>query len=559
MPVQCISNKIFCAVFTTLFALWLFIISSLRVFDVTFDDKLSLLSRMPVLYVFALFVLASFCLLSFYFGSGFWSAAFAGLFALYFYFVPWLVEPLRIIDTFWHFSRVPVVIDRGYIPTFERYYFQYPGSTVWGAAVLSVTGMDSFLFVKFFFPFLSMTTLYIGFFCLTRRITGSSLPVGPSLLLLYIFGYGGYHFSPIWFAWMIIPILLYSAMRLGTAFLLCFIFLSASLVISHPTTSAFLLVVFLMLILLFQAWKKKPYTTHQLLQSRSVIFISIVFMWNAFLASRVFLVNLASFVWGLFSTLFVQTHEVPEKILQPPYPILEISMGRRIFVVLSGTLAIVILFYSLYIFIKNKTPINLRTHKGLILLPISFTLTGLLLFPLFLLSTTVFSLYYSFVFALFGASMLLGLLKIRSWKSFLFLFLVVQLLMIPSFIERYPVEQYFIMRDPIKYGMMFTGQHASRQTIVSPFAEQLYSFVDFDAWHNISRPLFTGPEFVSQVKLSDYFIFRRDGAYYAALAVERVPPEETQYFQISTALLNDSSFDLVYSSRDYLIFAKPKR
>lgn len=554
-------NKIFSAAFIIFFALWLLIVSSLRVFDVTFDDELSLLSKMPLYYIFALFALAALSLLSFHLKKSAWSVSFAGLFILYFWLTPWVIEPLRVIDTFFHFSRVQVVIGQGYIPTLEKYYFEYPGSTLWGATFLSVTGMESFLFLKYLFPFLSTAILCLGFFCLARRINDSSLPAGPSLLVLSMFGYGGFHFSPFGFAWMIIPILLYLVLQRGKAFSLCFILLSGSLIISHPTTSGFLSVVLLIVIILSTFWKKTSETLRQLLLQRSLIFISLLGIWSLFIASHVFLQNIAAFLQQIFETLFFNTQEVSQKLLQPLFPLFGISIGRRMFVVLSGVFATAILFKGLYMLIKSKGTENLRTQKAWILILISVILVGLLLFPLFLISITVFGLYYFFAFGLFGASLGFGLLKFKSRKRFLFLILLVLLIIIPSFIEAYPVESYSLLRDPIKYGMMFTGQHLiyQKRTIVSPLAQQLYSFMDFNAWQSVENPLPTGSsEFISQVYSADYFIFRIDGAYVASLRDERVRPEETQYWRFSTALMNKSNFAIIYSSGEYLIFAKQK-
>ena len=564
-------SLIFSFIFISFIAIWAFMVFSVRVIDVTFDDKLSLLSKMPNYFLPSLFLLASLSLLSFYLRKSLWSMAFAGLFALYFCQTPWLIEPLRGIDTYYHFSRVQVVIENGYVPGLADAssvpggrYFQYPGSTIWSAMLLSVTGMASIEFVKYFFPILSTFVLYLGFLILVRKVCKSSLPLGPSLLFLSLFGYGGYLFSPFGFGWMLIPFLLFLLLKLERiSSFMCFALLCFGLAISHPTTSAFFVVAFIILAFAIRVFRKRIAVHAELIWSRVLTFITIVLLWSSFEASRVFLPETASFIRTLFDRLF-NPYEVIHRIQQPIYLLFEISVLRRIFVISTGIFAAIVILVGTFEIIRKRKADHevIFAHKERLLVPISIAFAGLLLFPLFLISVPVFGLYYFFTFGLFGAAIGFGLLKVRSRKSFCLLGLFVLLLITPAFVEAHPVEQYDIMRDSIHYGVKFTGQYinCTEKTLVSPLCTQLYSFMDLVEWRNIQMPLYSESEnvFVSQVKKSNYFIFRMDGVYVSSLLFERVNPKDTKYLQISMRLLNDTFFDVLYSSESYIIFANMK-
>jgi hypothetical protein len=552
-----LGNNILLMIFFAFSVFWLYIVSSFRVLDVTFDDSLSLLSKMPLSYIAALFLLVSLSLVCFYFRKNRWSVAFAGLFTLYFWITPWFIEPLRVIDTYFHFSRVLVVMSSGNIPTFEAFYFQYPGSTIWGTAFLSLTGLDSLSFLKYVFPIASTAIFSLGFCLLAKTIYGDIRVVGPSLLLVSLFGYGGWHFSPIGFGWMILPILLYLILQRGKNPSLCFILLSSALVISHPTTSVFLLGVFPVALLTSRLWKGRPQALDHMLLSRSLIFVAILCTWNSFIASNVFMQSVAGFISQVLRTLF-NPQNISTGILQPVFSLVEVSIARRLFVVLAGVFAVVVLLKGIQLLVGGKNPSLSQIQKIWAPILISVVSVGLLLFPLFLISTPVFGLYYFFAFALFGASLSLGMFKFDSLKRFVLLMFLVLLLLIPSFIEAYPVEQYNILRDPIRYGMIFTGSHIDnpRATVVSPRPSQLYSFMNFDSWQNIEDPLFVGAKFSSQILSADYFVFRIDGAYEASLTKERALPNETQYWKDSMSLLSNTTFASVYSSGEYILFVR---
>jgi hypothetical protein len=219
---------------------------------------------------------------------------------------------------------------------------------------------------------------------------------------------------------------------------------------------------------------------------------------------------------------------------------------------------VAVLFKSLKTISKNSELITPR--KEWICLSIALVSIGLLFFLLFSVShieSSVFGFYYSYFFALFGATIGFGLLNAKSRGSFFLLLLMVLSLIIPAFVTIYPVEQRDIMRESVSHGLVFTGKHIDGQNakILSPFGRQLYSFMNFNAWDNIVGIVY-GDELFSQILYADYFIFRTDGLYFAAIEIEGVYAKESTYFRVFTASLNNSGFNLIYSSSEYQILAR---
>jgi len=537
--------------------IWIFVISSFRVYDMTLDDRLSLLTCLPNYYVPVLFALVFFCLTAFYLKENSWSIVFAILFVLYFNVTPWFIEPLRVIDTFSHFSRVSVIIEKGCIPTFQEYYFDYPGSSLLGAASLLVTGMSPLVFTKYYFPLIMTAFFYLGFSVAIRRFYGNVRLLGPSLLLTSMFGYGASHFSPAGLGAMLLPLLLWSISEWKKAFFPCFILLTIGLAVSHPTTSALLIIALAMSMTLFQIIK---FTYGARMTLRTLIFIAVVLTWSTYI-SYTFLGNTGPFFKSVLERLFLNPHEIPERLSQPIYPILEIAIARRVFVILTSIVSAIILLKTLIKIMNRRKESYLMSY----VIISAIIVTGLVLFPIYFISNEpVFALYHAFAFACFGTGAGIGILNIGSKRGFCLLLMICTLLVIPAFIMRYPVEQYNIMRDSIMHGLIFTGGHMSSRDIkvILPFGGQLRAFTSFDMWDIVQDPLY-GQNLFSQIEHplygADYFVYRIDGLYYAVLEAEMTTIKETSYFRTYTRLLNFSSFNLIYSSVKYQIFARVAR
>ncbi len=536
-----------------------YIILYVRVNNVTLDDPLGLLNHMPIFYVPMLFLSALFCLFAFYYKQTGWSVAFAALFIGYFALVPYCIEPLRVKDMFYHFSRVVTVLQNGHIPppsASNEYYFQYPGSTFFGAIFLEITGIQSTLFLKIIFPFMQTAIFSLGFAVIVKKIFKTWTIVGPSLLLVVLFDYGGYHFSPYGFAWMLIPLLLLPLMSRDTrSSPLIFILLSFTLIISHPTTSIFLLVI-LPALFLFLALSKKtsPQRLNTLLICVSV-YVIMTFSWIYFMSPST-LEMITNAITSSVQTLFSHSQNVPGLVLQKTYYQADFSILRRIFVVLTSVLALIAL--ALCITKMRKTSKATSQEKEWLGLSIVFICIGMLGFLLFSVSSeSVFSFTYSFTFGLFGVAIAaVGLLPAKSKKTFALLLIITLALILPAFTTRYVDEYEDIIRQPILAGLAFAGAHINNDslTIVSPESKQLYSFMNYLFWSNIAPPN-NDNTLLSQVQKTDYFIYRTEGLYDAAIATG-LPVDQTIYYNVSNSMVSSNTFNLIYSNPDYDIYVR---
>lgn len=548
---------VFWCFFVIFSVLWLFIVMSVRVNDVTLEDKFSLISRMPIYYLISLFALLFLSLIAFRLKENKWSILFALLFIIYMYITPWIVEPLRVIDTFFHSSRIHVVSETAHLADLRQYYFDYPGVVILGFALTSVTSIGLLPFVKFYFPIMSTMLFYLFYSILVRHL-GGSRRLGPCLLLSSLFGYGGFHFSPMAIGLILLPLLLWlfvQRKKNARVYLVCFILLVASLTISHPTTSAFLLLTFTVLILIMQFLKftRNPiqYLAEAHLELNSSFFAVSVLSWAIFVSYSV-PGHIALFVNSVLQTLFSHPYEATQKILQPIYPILEISILRRFFVVLSGIISIVALYVLIRKYCKSQ-----KSERTKLILVIATISTGLILMPLFFISEASVFGQVGLMFGLLGTSVSLIFWNTNP-KTIFCIFLIVSLLLIvPAFVSHYSAEQYDIMRESIKSGMVFTSIHIDmkKAKIISPFGTQLFFWSEIDAWKNIEYPHY-GETLYSQMRTADYVIWRVDGLYYASLQAERLPINDTVYFKSHLLMTNSSDFSLIYSSGNYQIFAR---
>jgi hypothetical protein len=547
-------KTIFLFLFMLLSTFLIYVILFVRVIDVTPADQLGLLSHMPSFYVPVLILTALTCLVAYYFKETGWSIAFATLFVGLFALTIWFIEPLHTVDTFYHFGSVTAVMQDGHISLSapHLYYFDYPGSTFFGAIFLEITGMGSISFLKIFFPLLQTIVFCLGVAVIVKTIFKSWLPVGPSLLLLTIFGYGGLFFSPISFGWMIIPLLLFTLiMREKRAYFLCFILLSFSLVMSHPTTSAFLTIVLPGSVLFFLLFKRVFNERLNTLIVCVSIFVVMVLSWS-YLVSSFTLSLVALTIKSAIQTLFNNSQGALGLIYQNPYPVFAISLLRRIFTVLSTVLAVTVLALCLK---KIWKPSKIGSHeKEWLSLSIAFICVGILLFLVFSISALpAFNFTYSFIFGLFGVAIMVGLLP-RSRKVFFLLLIITVTLVTPAFITKNGYEYYDLLREPIMPGMQFTGTYITNVSsiVLSPFDHQLYAFMSYDNWANIESIDYSGDRLLSQVERCDYFIYRTDGLYFNYGDVN-----QTQiYLQVSNSMLNRTNFNLIYSNPDYKIYAR---
>lgn len=557
-------NAILLSLFAVLLVNWLMIIYSVRVYVIPFSEPLSLLGVMPLNFQIALFFLILLTFLSVYLKKHHFSIVFAVLFSLYFHITPWIVEPLRVNDTLFHYSRTAAINNLGFLPTIGKYYFDFPGSAIFGSSLLSITGFDYLIVLKYF-PVLSLFVFQLGLSTYLYKFQGLRY-VGLGLLFSSILGWGGYPLSPEAMGRMFLPLLLYLLMKPRKAsYTLGFMVLAAGLTISHPTTAVFLTFVLFAYVIAIEAL---DYISHRYSPFKgnivvSTFFLIVLFFSWAMSVSPTISIHFSGALRTLIAKLF-NPQEAQQALVQPAYPLFGVSLANYVFIALSAILSIIILLKAANIFIKRRIfSLNPRRCQKLIGLTMIFV--GLMCTPIFFISGYgQYALTTAAAFAFLGTSMSLEFFNLGSKKVFCALMIFALLLVVPSFISNHAYDYYNLNRDPIRNGLMYTGQHIYSENvrIICPFGNQLWAFLNYDMWDQVISiyPFWgtTGEPVQYQGQRGDYFIYRSDGNIYASLQCEGgVPLNETSYSKIRTELLNSSNFDIIYSSNEFEILVYP--
>lgn len=545
--------------FTFFFALlinWLIILFSTRINGVSLSDELGLLSLLPLNYIVSLFVLVILTLISVYWRENFLAILFASLFALYFSATPWLIEPLRVPDSLYHFSRVIVVDNSGHIPTTSGSYFDYPGSTFFGSVLLQITGLDNIFFLQIFFPLLSMVVFYLNFSILVFSIFKDLRVVSVGFLVVSLFGYGAAAFSPVGVAQMLFPLMLLFIGR--KRYSLCFMILMFSLVISNPTTAVFLIGTLLLYVVISGLMERR---TNHIVLYQVFIFAFTFLAWSFFNSYTNVMAQIADFARGLLN--FSVGKGTTAGLNPAVFPLVGISFGRRIFVVLSGLIAIVMLSHAGYMFLKRRR-VGLRNHHwhsdmvgpSMILVGLSLTLLFYLALPGNPFGTTSISFYC------LGVSLSVGFFSLRSRKVLLIAGILLCALIIPSFIFSYPQEQYDLIRSSVMQGLVFAGNQLTSNPgeILCPYGQEFQAFVSYNLWSNIdtlSIPSFGLASYGYSLHAVKYFVYRIDAVYYSLLNTGI----SAHYLELcsnltSTGESNGVYFDQVYSSPTFVLMSK---
>ena len=552
--IETMKSRIFILLFVILLVNWLLLVSTVRVYDISLSDRLGLLSVLPPNFISALFALVLLALLSTYLGKYRISILFAMLFSVYFYITPWIVEPLRSIDTLMHFSRVAVVNDLGRLPPTLEYYFDFPGSTIFASSLLSITGFDEFLFLKYVFPIFSMLVFYLGFSVFMYKTYHDLRFVSLGLLFVSIFGYGSSHFSPAGIGVMWLPLLLDLTMEIKKrSYAICFLILVIGLTITNPTIASFSIVSLFVYLILLKFVNRKIESRTAL---RTTILTVFFFLW-LILTSSGALFQITNFVREIGNVTFFHPSEAGTRLVQPAFPIIEIRLANYFFIGLSTLLSVLILLYvARTVFIRKEWTITSQRLRMLIAPCIIFV--GLTFVGLYFIAVWTDFALRGATFAFLGTAMGIGFLNVRSRRHFFVLAMIALLLVVPAFIHKYDVEQWDIMRDPIKLGLMFTGKHIKNDNvkIICPYGAQLRPFMKWHMWHNIEPHYSVWDVIKTQPLAADYFIYRIDGLYYATLQIDGFPKENTSYFKAYVKVLNSPNFNLVYSSSGYEMLAR---
>jgi hypothetical protein len=528
---------------------WTIIIFSTTINDVKPSDELGLFSELPLNYSFSLVTLVILTLVSIYLKENLAAILFVTLFALYFSMTPWIIEPLRVPDTLVHYSRVVVLNNLGHTPSTQDFYFDFPGSTFLGSSLLLITGLNGIVFLKYLFPALYMLVFYLGFSLFTFDLFKDTRVVVLGLLAASLFGYGTFHFSPEGIALMLLPLMLFTCGR--RRYSLCFLILAFALVITNPTTCAFLLLglVAYVLVLRFLARAERHAGSRVMYQTS--IFAAMFFSWS-FFNSPTMMLQVSIFIHQSINNLSSGAVQV---LTPSVLPLVETSLARRIFVLFATLLSVIVLVRAAFLIRKQRIPKSSQTHLGHMVGP-SIILVGLAMTFLFYVATPQNPfLTRSISIFLLGTCLGIGLLNINSKKTYFFVASLLLILVIPAFIYSYATEQYDITRTSVMQGLIFTGNQLASNPgeIACPFGSQLQAFTEYDLWKGIndmSIPQFAGssPEIVNFLQIK-YFVYRVDAEYYSLMA-------GTPYLENYLKLLSSGDFNQIYSSGNFALLSQ---
>lgn len=434
-----VNRKLLLVFFVVLLINWVMIILSTRINDVTLSDTLGLFSLLPSGYIVSLFVLVFLTAVSIYLHENVAAILFAGLFALYFSGTPWIIEPLRVPDAIAHFSGAALVAISGHMPPTSNYYFDYPGSSLFGSSFLLITGLNSILVLKVF-PLLIMAIFYLNFSVLIHSIFKDSRVVSLGLLVASIFGYGAMHFSPAGIAQMLFPLMLFTVGR--KKYSVCFFVLTFSLVILNPTICAFLACTLFLYLTVLRLMELR---INRIVLYEAVFFAFTFLSWTLYNSPRV-LFQIGDFIRQLLDFSFGKG--TIQGLSPPISPLVGLSVARRIFVGLSGILVAVILLFAMSLFVKRRRArprvsqyVGDMIGPSMILVGLALTLLFFIAVPSNPFGSRGISLY------LLGASLSVGFFNLKSGKTLLLLTILLSSLIIPAFIFAYPQEQSDITRD----------------------------------------------------------------------------------------------------------------
>ena len=160
---------------------------------------------------------------------------------------PVFIEPnARILDSWQWMGTTKTIIESGHIqfnsdPT--HFYLQWPGSFVFNSMLLELTSIDPLIFLQIY-PLISSTLFILTYYVMIKKLVSSVIIQRYTILLIILLNlWLQFHFSPQAFALMFLPLFILSINKSGIKWILVSILFIIALIISHPTSTVFLLAI----------------------------------------------------------------------------------------------------------------------------------------------------------------------------------------------------------------------------------------------------------------------------------------------------------------------------
>jgi len=200
------------------------------------------------------------------------------------------VEPnARVQDTWWHLGTAARIVElgtTGSIRTGNLIYLNWPGSFILTAVVSIVSNIPLTSYIRIF-PLASSAFFSLGYYtflpCLVRNELHRRLGAA---VLVFLDPWLQFHNSPQAFGLMLLPLLLLCSTKTEVKWALISMLVFLSLVISHPTTSLFVLSLLIMWNILARLTKKHlhmargPALLSLILLTAWTVYNSQIFDWN---------------------------------------------------------------------------------------------------------------------------------------------------------------------------------------------------------------------------------------------------------------------------------------
>ena len=279
------------------FSLWLYVISSTTVSWIDTSYEFGLFQQLPVFYGISLLTfVAGILLLLEHQSKGIFLLQIVVL-GMMIWGTPVFVENnARSTDTWWHLGTTKTILDSGRITvnsSATHKYLEWPGSFVFSSIVISVLGLPPESYIRIF-PLLSSTVLILAYYVWIQKIVENKIVQKLSIIALFFLNlWLQFHASPQGFGLMLFPLVLTGLMNTTIKWRLIAVVLYLSLVISHPLTPFFIVLLSIAEIVLLSMRKKvtKPVVVFFL--------ISVWLAWFVFNASWSFDIRILEVSTGI--------------------------------------------------------------------------------------------------------------------------------------------------------------------------------------------------------------------------------------------------------------------
>jgi hypothetical protein len=197
--------------------------------------------------------------------------------------IPIIVEPnARIQDAWWHLGTAKTIINNGNIESKQRTpftYLEWPGSFLFNAMALIASDAPAPFYIRIF-PLVSSSIFLLGYYLFLSQLSDSEIHRRyGAISLLFLDPWLNFHNSPQAFALMLFPLVLLALSRSGRKWVAIAMLLYVSIVVSHPVTSIFLILIAAASCVLLKIFRTKENNVRTI-----ILFLTLLTSWFVFVA-----------------------------------------------------------------------------------------------------------------------------------------------------------------------------------------------------------------------------------------------------------------------------------